>query len=169
VGWTDWLLVRAPRKVADFGSIGHGRVELSGTVEALGTLSDPLDGSACIAIEYRAAPPSQLGIQGPEQPFSAFRVEAHQALEFVLTDGARRVLVQIPPGQDDVAAVHSHLTLEYGVRLKAATRCIRSGDRLHVVGVAEEALSMSPYRAPSYAAILRAERFWAAEATSPES
>jgi hypothetical protein len=144
-------------------------VELSGAVEALGTLSDPLDGSTCIAIEYRAAPPSQLGIQGTEQPFSAFRVEAHQAVEFVLTDGAQRVLVQIPTGQDDVAAVHAHLMLEYGLRLQAATRCIRAGDHLHVVGIADDALSVSPYRSPSYAAVVRAERFWATKPPNVES
>lgn len=161
MGFFDWLAGKRARVVDDLGAIGRGRVQITGRVEALSQLVDPVDGHPCVALEYQASPPSLLGAQGTESPYRAFSVEARQAVDFVLTDGTHRVLVRVTERQDDVSAIHRHLADEYGLRLKVAVRRLVVGDTVHVVGRAEEPTTTSAYRSPAFCAALRAERIWA--------
>lgn len=154
--------LRGYRKVQDLADLGCGRIELVGRAEGLSLLVDPLSGASCIALEYHAAPPSLLSVQGPGISSRAFTVSASQAVDFVITDGAARVLVRVDERQDDVATLHLHLSAEYGLALRAEVRAIRVGDHVRVRGNAEPGGHGigSPYRTQSLAGVVRAERFW---------
>jgi hypothetical protein len=155
-------LLRGYRKVRDFGELGAGRVELEGRAELVCQLIDPLSGDACIALEYHAAPPSSLSVQGPGISSRAFTVSASQAVDFVLSDGAARVLIRVAERQDDVANVHQHLMDEYGLELRTEVLTIRAGDTVCVRGKADPTgLPVgSPYRTPTLAGVVLADRFW---------
>jgi hypothetical protein len=155
-------LLRGYRKIGDFAELGAGRVELSGLAEILGELVDPVGGRPCIALEYHAAPPSSLSLQGPGISSRAFTVSVSQAVDFVLSDGSRRVLVRVAERQDDVASVHRHLLAEYGFALRTEVFTIGPGDRVSVRGWSDPdgIIVGSPYRTQSFAGVVRAERVW---------
>jgi hypothetical protein len=125
-------------------------------------LIDPVQGEACIAIEYHAAPPSLLAVQGPGISSRAFTISASQAVDFLLSDGTASVLIRVPERQDDVDKVHRHLLGEYGLQLRSEVLTIVAGDLVRVRGVSDpNALPIgSPYRTPSLAGVIFAERFW---------
>lgn len=162
----QWLqrLWRPYRPVGELGSLAGGgdrRVEIEGRVEPAGHLVDPLSGEPCIALEYRAWPPSTtLGLDGGNAHAGrAYQVNARQAVEFMLVDGGARVLVKPEPGED-VAGLHEGLLERYGVGLRAETEAVVPGQRLRIAG---EVLhrgggSGSPHRDLPYTAVVRAER-----------
>jgi hypothetical protein len=156
----DWLPWRRVRRVALSG-VTPGRVQIEGEVEALATFTDPASGRACVAIEYEAAPPSALSVAGVPHSTRAYTITAHQAVDFVLTDGESRVLIQVPKDQDDVARVHAHMEREHGLALRVALAAVEPGQRVAVIGRAinQDTLG-SPYRSIQYRAVVRAERFW---------
>jgi hypothetical protein len=159
VAWYDRLLGRVPF-IADWGVLRSGRVEVEGIVEAVEALVDPIQGDACVAVEYRAWPPSTtLGMDGAATVGGrAFQIEAGQAVEFALRQGARQILVRPDTGQD-VAALHRDLLRRYGVNLRADVHIVVPGARLRVVGHLEEGPATgSPMRADPFTAVLTAER-----------
>ncbi|MCA9595489.1 MAG: hypothetical protein KC776_19375 [Myxococcales bacterium] len=158
----DWLPWRRPRRLP-MARVSSGRVEIEGEVEALATLPDPVSGRVCVALEYEAAPPSALSVTGVPHSTRAYTITAHQAVDFVLTDGDCRVLVKVPREQDDVARVHAHLTAEHGLALRVAVATIEPGERVVVVGrVVDQDPKSTPYRSVHYRAIVHAERFFPA-------
>ncbi len=156
----DWLPWRRVRRVA-LSQVTPGRIQIEGEVEALATLTNPASGRPCVAIEYEAAPPSALSVTGVPHSTRAYTITARQAVDFVLTDGDCRVLVQVPDEQDDVTRVHAHMQKEHGLALRVAVAAIVPGQRVAVVGRAlNQDTLRSPYRSIHYGAIVRAERFW---------
>jgi hypothetical protein len=154
--------------VDDFSDLGAGRIEIEGEVEALTTLSDPVGGKACVAIEYSASPPSLINVVTGGPTTRAFIVSARQAVDFVVTDGKHRVLVRVDEEQDDVEAVHRHLMDEHGLRLRVEVAVIGEGDSVGVLGRVErsEQSARSPYRVSDYDGVIVAERIWAANRDS---
>jgi hypothetical protein len=145
--------------------IHDGNVQLSGRVESLGTIDDPLTGDPCVAVEYRAWPPSTtLGMDGATiHSGRAFQLDARQAVEFVLVDETGSVLVRPPPGQD-VDALHRDLVHRYGVDLRAETTHLSAGTQIFLQGRVTfvRGHEGSPMRTEPYVAIVEAERFWEA-------
>ncbi len=162
--WLDRLL-RRYRSIASLGeltSLGAGRVEVEGVVEPIELLDNPLDGSPCVAMDYRAWPPSTtLGMDGGTSYGSrAYQVNAREATHFVLRDAAGRVLVQVDPG-DDVGGLHRRMLERFGVGLRAEVDTITNGARVRVAGELIHASHRgSPHRSESYSAVIRADRFW---------
>jgi hypothetical protein len=147
--------------------IHDGNVRLSGRVEPLSTLDDPLTGEPCVAIEYRAWPPSTtLGMDGATTHAGrAFQLDARQAVEFVLVDDTASVLVRPPSSDDvDVDALHRDLLHRYGVGLRAETSHLSPGARILLEGRVTflHGGQGSPLRSEPYVAIVEAERFWEA-------
>jgi hypothetical protein len=155
-----WLRRFRSQKLSDFSSLEPGRVELDGVVEPLATLAHPITGEACVALEYNASPPSGLSVHGIPHSSRAFTIKAVQSLDFVLFDGARRVLVRVPDEQDDVALVHRHLTDQHGLRLRVEIGVVLAGTRVRVRGRASPTDSGSAYRTVDYVAVVDAEAFW---------
>jgi hypothetical protein len=145
--------------VSDFSQIRPGRVELEGNVEPLSTLVHPITGEPCVALEYHASPPSALSVHGVPHSSRAFTVRAVQSVDFVLTDGARRVLVCVPDEQDDVLGMHRHLVEQHGLRLRVEIGSVVAGTRVRVRGRASASSPGSAYRSIEYDAIIHAETF----------
>jgi len=161
-----WLqrLWRPYVEVPELGLLAAGtdrRVEIEGRIEALELLRDPLANEFGVALEYHAWPPATtMGIDGGSSHSSrAFQVNARQALDFVLCEGAARVLIRTDPGED-VMALHDNLLRRYGVGLRAETELVEAGQRLKIAGVVEyrSAGAGTPHRELPYGAIVRAER-----------
>ncbi|MCX4243840.1 hypothetical protein [Paraliomyxa miuraensis] len=137
------------------------RVEIEGRVEALTSLRNPVSGEPCVALEYRAWPPSTtLGMDGATAHAGrAYQVNARQAVDFVLEEGGVRVLVHTDHGED-LAALHRSLLERYGVSLRAECDALVVGQRLLVTGTVEHRRSSvgTPHRELPYSAIVRAER-----------
>jgi hypothetical protein len=157
------LLRRRYRVFDDLRDIDEGRVEVQGRVEALDVLHDPLHGEPCVAIEYRAWPPtSMVGMDGGNaQSGRAFELAARQAVDFVLADGTGRVLIQAAQG-DDLAALHHQLLHRFGVQLRAEVETVPVGSLLHVAGRVTHRRGRvgSPMRSEPYVATVHADRFW---------
>lgn len=151
---------KKPQSFSRFTAIRAGRVELEGSIEALSTLPHPITGEDCVALEYRALPPSMLSVHGVPHSSRAFTVEAAEARDFVLFDGQARVLVQVGDDQDDVLAVHEHLLEQHGLRLQVEIAALRPGMRARVLGRAELGHPGPAYRSIDYVAVIAAERFW---------
>jgi hypothetical protein len=156
----SWFRRFRVRRISDFSSLTPGSVELEGLVEALSTLSHPITGEPCVALEYHASPPSALSVHGIPHSSRAFTIKAVQSLDFVLSDGARRVLVRVPDEQDDVALVHRHLTEQHGLRLRVEIGAMVAGMRVCVRGHASPSEPGSAYRSIDYVAVVKAEDFW---------
>jgi hypothetical protein len=158
-------LLRRYRWVADLGALAglaRARVEIEGDVEAIDTIEDPLGGRPCVAIGYRAWPPSTtLGMDGGTSYGSrAYQVNARQAVDFVLGDGHGRVLVQVSTGED-VGGLHRRLLARFGVGLRAEVETVEPGTRLRVAGrVMHASRDGSPHRRVGWSAVVRADRFW---------
>ena len=158
MAWYDRLLGRVPF-IEDWGELRPGRVEVEGIVEAMETLADPIQGDPCVAVEYRAWPPSAtLGIDGGSTVGGrAFQIEAGQAVEFALRQGERQLLVRPDPGRD-VAALHRDLVRRYGVDLRADVHIVEPGANLRVVGLLQDTPAPgSPMRTDPFTAILVAD------------
>ena len=158
MAWYDRLLGRVPF-IEDWGELQAGRVEVEGIVEAIETLVDPIDGDPCVAVEYRAWPPSTtLGMDGGSTVGGrAFQIEAGQAVEFALRQGERQLLVRPDPGRD-VAALHRDLVRRYGVNLRADVHIVEPGTTLRIVGDLQPAPTPgSPMRTDPFAAVLIAD------------
>jgi hypothetical protein len=159
LAWYDRLLRRVPF-VEDWNALPRGRVELAGVVEAIDALSDPLSGEACVAIEYRAWPPSTTPGMDGTVGGRAFEVQARQAVEFFLRNGEARILVR-PETGSDIAELHRDLLRRYGVNLRADVRIVPPHAMVRVVGTARAvAPGASPMRAEPFRATLTAERIW---------
>jgi hypothetical protein len=163
--WLGRLWPRRYRRMETLREIHDGKVRVAGRVEALGTIDDPLTGEACVAIEYRAWPPSTtLGMDGgTTHAGRAFQLDSRQAVEFVLVDETASILVR-PAAGEDVAALHRELLQRYGVGLRAETNLLSPGTHILVEGRVTFVRGEvgSPMRADPYAAVLEAERFWEA-------
>jgi hypothetical protein len=158
--WLDRLLGRVP-KVTDWDQLELGPVEIEGTVRGLELLSDPVDGQRCVAMDYRAWPPSTtVGVDGAAVVGDrAFKVSAVQAVEFLLEAQGRSVLIRPEPGED-VAQRHHALEERYGINLRTEIHCISPGDAVSVRGrvVHLTPPGGSPHRADPHRAVLAAER-----------
>lgn len=164
--WSRLWAPERPRRLAALGELAavapQERVELDGLVEALEPVLCPVTGAAAVAIEYRAWPQSSMpGIDGlGAQHSRAFQVRRQQAADFLLCDGAQRVLVRVDRGQD-VMAIHRDLLARHGVGLRSEQHLIRPGARVRVVGRIEaRGPASSPHRSEAYLAVLQAQRFW---------
>ncbi len=158
--WYDRLLGRRVRFVEDWTELPGGRVEVEGMVEPIESLVDPIAGDPCVAIEYRAWPPSTTPGMDGTTGGRAFQLEARQAVEFFLRKGSERILVQ-PRSGSDVAALHRDLVRRYGVNLRADARIVPPHATVRVVGSLRPVASgASPMRAEPFRATLTADTFW---------
>lgn len=143
---------------------------LSGRIEALDTIHDPVNGEVAVAIEYRAAPPnSVVGVAGALTMLSrVFQVSRQQAVDFIVRDGPHRILVCVDRGTD-LDAVHRDLLARHGVGLHTERALVRPGAGVCVVGRRLGARPTSPLRDEPYLAAIRAQRFWPLEpAAAPQ-
>jgi hypothetical protein len=153
---------RAVGDLAALQGLARIRVEIEGDVESIDTLDDPIAGRTCVAMDYRAWPPSTtLGMDGATAYGSrAYQVNARQAVDFVLSDGRSRVLVQVSQGED-IGGLHRRLLERFGVGLRAEVDTVPVGARVRVAGRLTHSRSIgSPHRAAPYSAVVRADRFW---------
>ncbi|MCH9685978.1 MAG: hypothetical protein K0V04_31375, partial [Deltaproteobacteria bacterium] len=102
-------------------------------------------------------PSTTIGIEGGTSHNSRYQVNARQAVDFVLTDGAVRVLVRPDPGEE-VGDLHERLVARYGVGLRAETDIVEAGQRLRVSGTVEHRSVGAGHRELPYVAIVRAEK-----------
>lgn len=158
--WLDKLFGRVPT-VTDWDQLQLGMVEIEGTVRPLEVLEDPVDGRRCVALEYRAWPPSTTaGVDGAAVVGDrAFQVAVGQAVEFLLEANGRSVLVRPQPGTD-VGARHRALAAQYGINLRTDVECIVPGDRVVVRGrvVHVTPPGGSPHRVDPHRAIIEADQ-----------
>lgn len=166
MGWLDRLRGPRYRAVAAVTDLGRGRVAIAGPAHSVDqTLRDPVTGEPCIAIEYRAWPPSTtVGIDGGTSfNARAYEVTASQAVSFVLELGGDEILIRVRTGED-VGAVHTALLERHGVGLRTERVLIPEGAHVRVQGkvVQETASRGSPHRAQPWVATVEAERFWLA-------
>jgi hypothetical protein len=163
--WLGRLWPRRYRRVELLRQVREGRIQVAGRVEPLETIEDPLTGEPCVAVEYRAWPPSTtLGMDGGTQHAGrAFQVDARQAVEFVLTDETASILVQ-PARGEDVEMLHRDLLQRYGVGLRAETHRVCVGAQIRLEGrvIFVRGDKGSPLREDPYTAIVEADRFWLA-------
>ncbi len=160
MAWFDRIFRRVPL-VRNWDELAVGPVELEGTVRGLELLTDPVDGRRCVAMEYRAWPPSTtLGVDGAAVIGDrAFQVGVAQAVEFLLESKGVSLLVRPQQGQD-VAARHRALTDQYGLNLRTEVHCVGPGEQIRVRGrvVHVSPPGGSPHRSDPYRAVVEAER-----------
>lgn len=158
--WLDRLLGRVP-KVVDWDQLELGVCELEGVVRALEVIVDPVDGTRCVALDYRAWPPSTtVGVDGAAVVGDrAFQVAAAQTVEFMLEASGRSVLVRPQPGED-VAAIHRALEAQYGFNLRTEVQCVSPGDHVVVRGKVVHVTPPggSPHRADPHRAVVEAQQ-----------
>lgn len=145
--------------------MGGDRVEVEGFADPVGRLEDPLSGGRCVAIDYRAWPPSTtIGIDGATAHNGrAYQLAAQQAVDFTLTDGPISVLVRVDTGKS-VDALHTRLLEQFGVGLRAETDTVVSGARIRVAGRVDRIPQAgSPHRTAPQTISLVADRFWVVE------
>jgi hypothetical protein len=150
------------------GAGGDELVMLTGSVEALESIHDPVSGEAAVAVDYRAAPPNSIvGVAGALATMSRlFQVTRQQAVDFVVGDGPHRVLVCVDRGTD-LGAVHRDLLARHGVGLYTERVLVRPGARVCVVGRRLGSRPTSPLRDEPYLGVVRAQRFWTLEPAAP--
>lgn len=147
--------------LSDLLDMDGSRVEIEGYAEPVRPIEDPLTGEGCVAIDYRAWPPSTtIGIDGATAHNGrAYQLAARQTADFVLTEGPVTVLVKVDEGED-VMGLHERLLEQFGVGLRAETDNVPIGARIRVSGVVQaEAQGASPHRSAPHTITLRAERF----------
>ena len=161
MGWFD-ILLRRPPLTRDWDALEVGRVRLEGSVRALELLTDPVEGRRCVAMEYRAWPPSTtLGVDGAAVSSArAFQVVATQAVEFLLEAGGTSILVR-PQSGEDVGERHAALDAKYGFNLRTEVQCVVPGDVVRVEGRVSyvSPAGGSPLRSDPYRAVVDATRF----------
>jgi len=151
-------------RLSELFELEGARVEISGIAEPVQALQDPLSGQACVAIDYRAWPPSTtLGVDGASAHNGrAYELAAFAASDFHLQEGPVSVLVRVEPGRDTVA-LHDQLQLQFGVGLRAETDVVPSGARVCVAGRVEPLKrSGSPHRTQPHTLVVKASRIWLA-------
>lgn len=136
-------------------------VQLTGRVEALEPIFDPVSGEVAVAIEYRAVPQSNVvGVAGALSVLSrAFVFTCQQATDFIVREGGHRVLVRVEPGSD-LGEVHREMLSRHGVGLHTERALVRPDARVCVVGRRVGAVAASPLREEPYLAVVQAQRFW---------
>ena len=158
--WLDRLLGRVP-KVLDWDQLQLGVVEVEGVVRALEIIVEPVEGTRCVALDYRAWPPSTTsGVGGAAVVGDqAFQVVAAQTVEFMLESRGRSVLIRPQPGED-VAAMHQALEAQYGFNLRTEVQCVSAGDEVVVRGkvVHVTPAGGSPHRSDPYRAVIEAQQ-----------
>lgn len=156
--WLDRLLGRVP-KALDWDQLELGVFEVEGVVRALEVIEDPIGGTRCVALEYRAWPPSTtVGVDGAAVVGDrAFQVAATQAVEFTLEALGRSVLIR-PQSGEDVAAMHQALEAQYGFNLRTQVHCICPGDEVIVRGKVVHVTPPggSPHRSDPHCAVIEA-------------
>lgn len=157
-----------PLVIDDFSALSTldlppGRtLEITGTIEAIEHLQDPLSGEACVALDYSAWPPSTtVGIDGaPATNSRASSITCHQAVDFLLCNADKRIHIRVDRGRD-LGELHRELLHRHGVGLEAATEPIRAGDRVRVIGVLERlGATGSPHRSSPDVAVITGQRIW---------
>jgi hypothetical protein len=147
--------------VADWEQLALGPVEVRGTVRPLELLEEPIDGTRCVVVAYRAWPPSTtIGVDGSSMVGDrAFQLSAQQSVEFTLESGGQTLLVR-PLPSEDVTAKHRELQDQYGIGLRAEVRCVMPGDTVVVRGriVHLGSSGGSPHRLDPYRAVLAPEQ-----------
>jgi len=141
-----------PLTISEIARPGE-RVELSGIVEALDVILNPLDSSEAVMLRYHAqiiarADP-QLG-----RLDRAAHVAYSQGVSFLLRDpsGVARVLVE--PGED-LVSLHSDLLARYGPGIELEIFSVVPGDRVIVRGLVQEQIATSsPHRSAAWTAVL---------------
>ncbi len=158
--WLDRLLGRVP-KVLDWDQLELGVFEVEGVVRALELIVDPVDGTRCVALDYRAWPPSTTsGVGGAAVVGDrAFQVVAAQAVEFMLEAQGRSVLIR-PQHGEDVAARHRALEEQYGFTLRTEVQCVCAGDEVIVRGKVVHVTPPggSPHRSEPHRAVIEAQQ-----------
>lgn len=152
---------RPVARLSDLLDMDGSRVEIEGYAEPVRSIEDPLTGKACVAIDYRAWPPSTtIGIDGATAHNGrAYQLAARQTADFVLTEGPVTVRVLVDEGED-VMGLHERLLERFGVGLRAETDNVPIGARIRVSGVVQaEPQGASPHRSAPHTITLRAERF----------
>ncbi len=144
-----------------FADAELGQVELTGTVEAMDLLNDPITGEPCVVIEYRAWPPTTtLGIGGGLVGGGhGYVVHATQAVDFLLNDGSDRALIKVERGQD-IVAIHGKLTARHGIELHTERRLVRAGTTVRVAGTIAHRgrMARSPHRREPHLLVIEAHR-----------
>ncbi len=158
--WLDRLLGRVP-KVVDWDQLELGVFEVEGVVRALELIVDPVGGARCVALDYRAWPPSTTaGVDGAAVVGDrAFQVSAAQTVEFLLEAFGRSVLIRPQPGED-VAAIHEALEAQYGFNLRTEVQCVSPGDEVVVRGKVVHVTPPggSPHRSEPHRAVIEAQQ-----------
>ncbi|MBV1856856.1 MAG: hypothetical protein KUG77_00495 [Nannocystaceae bacterium] len=158
--WLDKLLGRVPR-VLDWDQLQLGVFEVEGVVRALEMITDPVGGTRCVALDYRAWPPSTtLGVDGAAVVGDrAFQVAATQTVEFMLEAFGRSVLIRPQPGED-VGAMHQALEAQYGFNLRTEVHCVSPGDEVIVRGKVVHVTPPggSPHRSEPHRAVIEAQQ-----------
>lgn len=158
-------LLRRYDVVADLGTLRErvgDRVEIEGIADPTAVLEDPLTGERCIALDYRAYPPSTtIGIDGgTAHNGRAYQMVARQAVDFSLGDGPISVLVRVEAGED-VAELHARLVEQFGVGLRAETDRLVGGQRIGVAGRVRQVGAVgSPHRTAPQTIVVVADRYW---------
>ncbi|MEZ4381174.1 MAG: hypothetical protein R3A79_07485 [Nannocystaceae bacterium] len=166
--WRRLFRRSRPLRVDDYGELAGATlrdeqlVELTGEIEALESIVDPIAGGRFVVLEYGAWPQSTTpGIDGASPTASsAFQLTCHQATDFVLVKGGKRLLIRVDRGRD-VGELHGELIDRYGLSLRAEAHGIRGGDRVRVLGAIERLAAVgSPMRGDPYLAVIAAQRIW---------
>lgn len=168
MAWAADLIARLTRRyrkvpqLSELMELAGQRVEIRGVIEPLQVLEDPVTGEACVAIDYRAWPPSTtIGVDGATAYNArAFQVSARQATDFVLHEGPVSVRVHVDAGED-LASLHRRLVARYGVGLRAESEFVATDAEVCVAGrVAQREAPGSPHRTDPATVTLHADRFW---------
>jgi len=152
---------QAVERLSDLLDMDGARVEIEGYAEPVHAIEDPLTGEGCVAIDYRAWPPSTtIGIDGATAHNGrAYQLAARQTADFVLTEGPVTVRVLVDEGED-VMGLHERLLERFGVGLRAETDIVPIGARIRVAGrVQATPKGASPHRSDPHTITLRADRF----------
>ncbi len=160
-----WRRYQPLESLAEVLDLAGDRVEVQGFADPVAPLQDPLTDEVCVAIDYRAWPPSTtIGIDGATAHNGrAYQLMARQAVDFALTEGPVSVLVRVDNGED-VGQLHRRLLEQFGVGLRAETDTVATGARIRVAGRVERLEQMgSPHRTEPHTIAIVADRFWLVE------
>ena len=165
--WRRLFRRSRPLRIDDFGSLSAMELrpgqtlEFAGSIEPIRTITDPISGEECVAIEYVAAQPN-ANIKTNDFSMTSGRtyVTCHQAMDFILLRNGKRIHIRVDRGRD-IGEFHRELLDRQGVGLKAETEPICAGDRVRVIGVLSRIGGEgSPHRSSPDIAVITAQRIW---------